>query len=238
MSHSLNEIRVAINSGTASGNFDLIVQAIVDNTGWKAIDTTFTSRTKEKTIACNTIDDVVTTNTIGITISQSGNYIYMRGMHGPNSYMYEYSYSSAQNNTYLCIHRSKNEKTTYLRWSGNNGCSFLYALNENDEPTLFEFYDYQNNYGGSTGLYYTNLQIGYSTRVLPGLEAGLNFSITKMPDPRNYSSFPEVYYVISGNNYSMENTLVNFNGEVYRICFFHTSGMNYGALAFPVSDPT
>lgn len=238
MSHSLNEIRVAINSGTASDNFDLIVQAIVDNTGWKAIDTTFTSRTKEKTIACNTIDDVVTTNTIGITISQSGNYIYMRGMHGPNTSLYEYSYSSAQNNTTFFIHRSKNEKTTYLRWSGHAGCSFLYALNNNNEPTLFEHYDYSSSYGGAEQLQYTNLNIGYSTRVIPGLEIGPNFSITKMPDARNYSSFPEVYIVFSGYSLVAENMLVNFDGEIYRICFFNTNGINYGAIAFPVSDPT
>jgi hypothetical protein len=116
--------------------------------------------------------------------------------------------------------------------------TYLYALDNNNQPALFNTYEYSgNNY---TILIYTNLTIGNSYFRLPGIESGVNCSITKVPSARTNSFFPELYYVISNNFMNIENALVNFDGSVYRIVQMYRSN-SYpwcGAFAFPVSDPT
>ena len=239
MSHSLNEIKVRIDTGSTSDNFDALVQKVVELTGWEAVTTTFKSRTKEVTFCCNTHEGEVTSDTIGINLSlASDNNVYTNFLHGSNLYN-ENSWSAGTNGVfYLHLHKSTNETVTYINFFDREYMTYLYALDNNDQPVLFNSYSSSEN--TYTALRYTNLTIGYSTFILPGVESGPNCSITKVPSARTNSFFPELYYVVSNNFMNIENALVNFDGNIYRIVHMYRSG-SYpwtGAFAFPVSDPT
>lgn len=238
MSHSLNEIKVRIDTGSTSDNFDALVQKIVDLTGWEAVNTTYKSRTKEVTFCCNTNAGEVTSDTIGINLSlASNNYIYTNILHGSSTYN-ENSWNAGTNSTfYLYLHKSTNETVTYLNFFGKEYMTYLYALDNNNQPALFNCYTYSGN--DYTKLIYTTLTIGNSYLNLPGIESGVNCSITKVPSARTNSFFPELYYVISNNFMNPDNALVNFDDSIYRIAMMYRNTSYYwcGAFAFPVSDP-
>lgn len=237
MSHSLNEIKVRIDTGSTSDNFDALVQKIVELTGWEAVNTSYKSRTKEVTFCCNTHSGEVTSDTIGINLSLASNYLYTNILHGSNTYN-ENSWNAGTNNVfYLYLHKSTNETVTYLNFFDREYMTYLYVLDNNNQPALFNPYEYSGR--EYTRLVYTNLTMGNSYFMLPGVESGPNCSITKVPSARTNSFFPELYYVVSNNFMNLENALVNFDGSVYRVAQMYRSSsyMWCGAFAFPVSDP-
>ena len=176
----------------------------------------------------------------------------------------------------LNIHRSTNEKTTYLMFNRNvewNGGTFSSGsitnfgyismststvATWNSVPKEFIITQNKNNkftiFSGS--LTTTSRHTGYVYEYKPLLFLNSNaysvvdtyfrgcwansmgiYGISKLTDPGYEDIFPELYMVTSKGSPTPKSTIVNFNGNLFRIAMMNH--FNDGAMfAFPVSDPS
>lgn len=132
------------------------------------------------------------------------------------------------------MHRSTNEKTTYICIGDTSYNTFIYAENDKSEGVLFR-YGLRSNAGylyvGANALT-TPFEIG-----IPATSGRRKYSVAKYVD--DFSSiggeFSELYWVYSTVSPPVHNTLVSFDGTVMRLVSPNLAAANM-MFAFPVSD--
>jgi len=134
------------------------------------------------------------------------------------------------------VHRSANEKTTYLCINDNPFNVFVYAENGSGETTLFR----GNSQANATTVGYLVGANGLTAAYGKGYyftSGEKKYSIAKFVD--NFSvtggAYHELYWVYGTVSPQLHNQLINFDGTVMRLV---TMNLNVATMifAFPVSD--
>lgn len=215
MAHTLNEQVVVIPSGTAADNIELIIDAIVELTGWYR---------DGYTIYCDT------QHTMGIRFLYTGSATCRaEGFFNGSVVMSGANLTLTSANT-IRVHKSTDETVTFIDLGSPYLC-LIYALNENGTGVLMQAYNPQYVYAGTPG------KVTVVTMYLPSNTTGKTYCITKMPDALNGSVFRSLYMVVGTASPEVHNQLVNFDGDIFRIAFLGSSySTSCVGLAFPVSD--
>ena len=217
MAHTLNEQVIVIPAGTGDTNIELILDAIVEFTGWYR---------DGYTVYC---DD---SHTMGVRFSWTAGSSSCRVegfFNGSTVLGYVSSFGIAAGTT-IRAHVSSDSSVTFLDL-GNPDLQLIHTKNAAGTDLLIMTYG--NNYvvfGAPTLESYVSVYMPINT-------TGKTYCITKMPDAANGEEIPSLYMVVGTASPAVHNQLVSFDGTVFRIVFFGTSySTSQLAFAFPVSD--
>lgn len=217
MAHTLNEQVIVIPAGTGDTNIELILDAIVQLTGWYR---------DGYTIYC---DDA---HTMGVKFAWTAGSSSCRVegfFNGSTELDYVSSYGVAAGVT-LRAQISADESVTFLD-CGHANLQFIHTKNSAGTDLLYQTTN--NAYclcGSPTMAEKISVYMPYNT-------TGKTYCITKMPDVINGEEIPSLYMVVGTASPAAYNQLVSFDGTVFRIVFFGTSySTSQLAFAFPVSD--
>lgn len=215
MAHTLNEQVVVIPSGTAADNIELIIDAIVELTGWYR---------DGYTVYCDT------QHTMGIRFLYTGSATCRAEGFFNGSVILDYTNITLTSANTIRVHKSTDESVTFVD-AGNPYLCLIYALNENGTGVLMQAYSQQFIAAGTPGKETAqNMYMPYNT-------TGRTYCITKMPDALNGSVFRSLYMVVGTASPAEHNQLVNFDGDIFRIAFLGNSySTSCIGFAFPVSD--
>ena len=218
MAHTLNEQVIVIPAGTGNTNIELILDAIVEFTGWYR---------DGYTIYC---DDA---HTMGVRFSWTAGSSSCRVegfFNGSTVLGYVSSFGVAAGTT-IRAHVSSDSSVTFLDL-GNSNLQFIHTKNSAGTDLL-----YQTTNSNANCICGSPTMTEKISVYMPNSTPGKTYCITKMPDVINGEEIPSLYMVVGTASPALHNQLVNFDGTVFRIVFWGSSYSTSGlAFAFPVSD--
>ena len=218
MAHTLNEQVIVIPAGTGDTNIELILDAIVEFTGWYR---------DGYTVYC---DDA---HTMGVRFSWTAGSSSCRAagfFNGSTELDYVSSYGVAAGVT-LRAQISADESVTFLD-IGRANLQFIHTKNSAGTDLLYQ--------PANSSAYFFCGSPTMTEKIsvyMPNSTPGKTYCITKMPDVINGEEIPSLYMVVGTASPAAHNQLVSFDGDIYRIVFFGNSySTSMPAFAFPVSD--
>lgn len=218
MAHTLNEQVRVIPAGTGDTNIELILDTIVEFTGWYR---------DGYTVYC---DDA---HTMGLRFnwSSGGSSCRAEGFFGGNIVLnYKGSYAVSSGVT-IRAHKSSDESVTYLD-AGDPLIRLIHTKNVNGDDLLFMPSDSAGYIAGGSPTKTATVEFS-----MPVYTTEKTYCITKMPDVINGAEIPNLYMVVGTATPAQHNQLVSFNEAVFRVAFMGSTYDTYrSAFAFPVSD--